>query len=708
MKRRALLGSGAALTVFFATGCAIPVIPKRPAPDAAAGLAWIRHEAGSYLLNLPRAEMGQEVSTALKQVACEELGIEWEQLRVQQIDTTRLSRVAATVGSESIQKYALPLARACATLRDALAAGAAGGRLKAEDRPVSSLRAFRNPGRHVGRTPRAESALALVRGEALFASDVRRPGQLFGRVLRSPSPTDLPSRALALDEPAARAVRGFVALIRDPALRMGSSEGIGVVARTPGALDAVAAALSPRWSEPVAFNHTAIDDAIDVDRRLSARGRLAHRVHDDRIRIEEPWDIDLRIDIPLAAHGSIEPRVAVAEWSADGACDLWVGHQDAFYVRDVVARHVGLDAEQVRVHGCRIGGSFGGKTICTVELEAAVLAREVGAPVKVQWTRQQELQHAFHRPPSSHRVRARVREGRIVEWWHAFGSSHILFTGAVLPAWLQRVTDLIGDDGVARGARLAYRAGARRTEFDLARLPVMTGPWRGLGAGPNGLVIESAIDECAHRMALDPLQFRIDNVESPRLIGTLKAVAQAAAWQGPQARAGGGRLTARGVACGTYKAASHAAVIAEVEVDEATGSIRVVGLWCAHDCGRVVNPGIVRAQCEGNLVWGIGMVLFDRLPVAGSRVAAQTFFDAPIPRLADVPPLHVTLIDSDEAPGGAGETAIVASAAAIANAVRSATGMRPTRFPIGRPDMSGGTQRSEGEATISELRALRA
>ncbi|HZF78362.1 MAG TPA: molybdopterin cofactor-binding domain-containing protein, partial [Rubrivivax sp.] len=319
-----------------------------------------------------------------------------------------------------------------------------------------------------------------------------------------------------------------------------------------------------------------------------------------------------------------------------------------------------------------------------VELEAAVLARAVKAPVKVQWTRAQEFQLGFHRPPSSHRIRVRLKEGRLHDWWHAFASSHILFTAAAVPAWLQRLTDVFGDDGVARGAALPYRAAARRTEFDLVRLPVYTGPWRGLGAGPNVLAIESAIDECARHVGAEPVSFRLDHIADPRLAEVLRRVAAAAETAAgrstlastPQTRRG------RGVACGIYKAMSYAAVVADVEVSVASGEVRVLKLWCAHDCGRVINPDQVRAQCEGNLVWGLGMVLIEALPVAAGQIAATSFAQSPIARLHDVPSMEVLLVDSGQAPTGAGETAIVASAGAIANAVRDAVGGRPQRLPL--------------------------
>lgn len=694
LRRRTLLAlGGAALAVAFLPGCALPVIPKRPRPDLAGALGWVRYADGRYTLFVPRVEMGQHIATALKQVACEELGVAWVAVEAVLPSTAQIGRVRATVGSESVKDFALPLAQACATLRDALAQGLRQDQLQAVERPVSALRSFGAPGtlRHVGRAVPIEQGAAIVRGQALYAADVRRPGQCFGRVLRAPVSPELSSRVRAMNEAAARAQPGFVALLRDERLQQGAAEGIGIVARTPGALDRIEAALAIDWQIEGGFEAADLAAALDIDRRLARSDRRQNALDDDRIDATASWDVDLRLDVPLAAHAALEPRAAVAAFSADGRLDLWVGSQDVFYQRDVVARRLGLAEERITVHGQRVGGAFGGKTICTVELEAALLAQAAGVPVKVQWTRAQEFRQGFHRPPSSHRIRARLANGRLQAWRHDFASSHILFTNAALPPWMQRITDFVGDDGVARGAVLPYRAAARRTGFDLVRLPVFTGPWRGLGAGPNGFAIESAIDECARAAGADPLRFRLDHVEDPRLARVLSRAAAAAGWDlppGARASAPFGRR-GRGLACGIYKAASYAAVVAEVEVD-AAGGVRVLRLVCAHDCGRVIHPDQVRAQCEGNLVWGLGMALVEQLPVAASGVAAATFADSPIPRLDEVPALEVVLVDEGEAPTGAGETAIVAAAAAIANAVRDATGHRPLRLPIRPADLGAG------------------
>ncbi|RJP69648.1 MAG: xanthine dehydrogenase family protein molybdopterin-binding subunit [Comamonadaceae bacterium] len=677
MKRRAFIQAGGVLSVVILAGCALPVIPKRPVAQYEDALGWIRHREGRYELLLPRVEMGQNIATALKQVACEELDIEWHQLTLRLPHTGEMARVRATVGSESVKDFAVPLAQACATLRDALAAGHTQGERRAEPRPLAELRAFRPGARHVGRPVPLEQGHAIVTGAPVYVADVRLPGMLFGRVLRAPVSAELPSTLASVNEAAARRVPGWVALVRDERLQQGQSEGLGIVARTPGALDRIEAALDARWHSQGSFVQADIERAVDVDRHLAGDG-FKYTVHDDTVETQGDWDLDLRIDIPLAAHAPIQPRAAVAAFDTEGRLDLWVGSQDVYYQRDVVCKRLGLDEDRVRVHGSRVGGAFGGKTICTVELEAAVLALAVRQPVKLQWTRAQEFRQGFHRPPSSHRIRARLRDGQLDQWWHVFASSHILFTNAGLPVWMQRLTDFVTDAGVARGAVLPYRCTRKRAEFALQRLPVFTGPWRGLGAGPNGLAMESAIDECARRAGVDPVAFRLQHAEDPRLARVLRAAVDRA---GAPPAATPGLRRGRGVACGIYKQVSYAAVLAEVEVD-AQGRTRVTRLVCAHDCGTVINPDQVRAQCEGNLVWGLGMALSDRLEAQDARIGPDSFALAPIPLLHQIPPLDVVLVEAGGAPGGAGETAIVATAAAIANAVRDATGVRIQRFPI--------------------------
>ncbi len=700
MKRRHLLtGVGlAAITVTFGGCTLVPVIPKRPTPGAEDAQGWIRHADGHYTLWVPCTEMGQQISTALQGLAAAELGVPPQAVQWRLPATGDIARVRATVGSASVQDFALPLAQACATLREALARGAAAGTLPAQPLPASALRSFQalagvrtgTP----GSAPPAGHLHAIVTGQALFAGDTRLPGMLYGRVLRAPVSAELESRPGTMDEGAARADPACMAVVRSPLLQQMGSLGVGIVARSPAALDRIEAALAVQWQVEGSFEPGEIAARIDIDQHL-ARGALRHTPRSDAMPETGHWSVDLRMDVPLAAHAPIEPRSATAAWAREPQqheprLRVWAGTQDLFYVRDVLARNFSLDAEQIEVQACRVGGGFGGRTLCTVELEAAVLAQAAGVPVKVHWSRAQEFAQGFQRPPSSHRVRVRVHQGRdqshITHWWHAFASSHILFTPAAMPVWMQTLADFAGDSGVARGSQLAYAVPHQRIEFAARRLPVHTGPWRGLGAGPNTLVVESAMDECARHAGADPLAWRLAHTTDARLAAAFERVAREAHWKTRPA-SDATTLRGRGIAGGIYKGVSYATAVADVAVDRASGQVRVTALWCAHDCGLVLQPDGVRAQTEGNLVWCLGMVLHEELPLASSRVAATTFADYPLARMGDVPPLHVHLIDSSAPPTGAGETAMVAGAGAIANALRDATGVRFTRFPVRSADI---------------------
>lgn len=246
--------------------------------------------------------------------------------------------------------------------------------------------------------------------------------------------------------------------------------------------------------------------------------------------------------------------------------------------------------------------------------------------------------------------------------------------------------DAAGNGHVCRRRRRSiwygppYRLGRARAAYDLVRLPVHTGPWRGLGAGPNGLAVEMAMDELAKSADTDPLQFRLDHIDDPRLRRVVEDVALLSDWNEGPANVDGVRV-GRGIACGIYNGKSYAAVVADVAVAP-NGQVRITHLWCSHECGLVINPDQVRAQTEGNLVFSMGLVMSDDLPFAGDSVLAETFFDARIPVHSDMPNVTIGLVSSDAPPTGAGETAMVAGPGAIANAITVATGVRPTQFPV--------------------------
>lgn len=559
--------------------------------------------------------------------------------------------------------------------------------LEAKDTPIEELRLFKTP-LSQARSPKpfAQSE-AIARGQALYAGDVRLPSMLYAIVLRPPwADRDVaPTRLLSWNEAAVRAVPGFHAIVQHSALA-----GPALVATRMSAVQLMRGAADAKWSEPT----LAVSDPmriVDVDQVLAA-----DRFTKSKGSVEPgAWAVDMRLDVPLASHAFIEPRCAVAQPQADGGMKLWCGTQDVFYVRDVIKRDLDVPIEKIEVQAMRIGGGFGGKTMALVEREAAIIAQVTQQAVKVQWSRADEFQAGFNRQPASQRIRARLDgQGMISDWQHSLSTSHVLLTNAAAPPWLQRITLLIGDDGAARGQTPVYGFTRQRLDMQLTRLPVFTGPWRGLGAGPNVLAIEMAMDAAALAAKQDPVQFRLAHLKrnaADHPAGDAKRIAQClekvVVLEKNKPFAGiessrsatenvAKRLVAKGVACGAYKALAYAAAVAQVEVIVGAGdtlqSIRVQKQWCVHDCGRMIDAQGVLAQVQGNLVWTLGMVLTERLDAPLGKVETLNFSSYSIPRMTDIPPMEIELIDSSAAPAGAGETAMVAGAGAIANAVARA------------------------------------
>ncbi|WP_187971806.1 xanthine dehydrogenase family protein molybdopterin-binding subunit [Aquibium microcysteis] len=705
----AALGWGAAAITAAAGGAfaLLPTLPPRRAPTPADAAAWLSlRPDGVFELLSSRAEMGQGISTGLRQIAADELGVGIGRIRLVHADTSRIPVARSTVGSDAMRETGPLVARAAAALEAAIRREAA----RRLDLPAGDLRlgpdgveaggktvlSFADLGagapllvtqaevaaatprlvadpsarREVGRARPAHDVEAIVTGShALYTDDIRLPGMVFGAVVR---PRTLGGTIRDIDASACTAVPGFLGLHRDGAFA-------GLVASRRGALARAMELLAVDEEDGPAVDTAGLAARVDVG---AAAGALEHGLLDEGDLGAEPFDVDLTLAVPLAAHASIEPRTAVARFGDDGGLEVWTGTQDPFFVRDSLADAFGLPRTAVVVHAMRIGGAFGARTIVAAELEAARLAKLSGRPVKVQWSRGDEFRAGFHRPPSSHRIRVSAdADGRIVRWHHAFRSGHVIFTSAAMGPGLQFATGFVADPGVARGAVPAYAAPAVRVEFEDVRLPVMTGPWRGLGAAANSWAVETAVDALARAKGLDPLDLRLRSIapQHARLRGVLEAAAGMAGWKArPKDRADEGW----GIACGIYKDMAYAAAVARVT--RAAAGYKVTGLWCAHDCGLVVNPDQVRAQVEGNLVWGIGMALKEELAVAGGRIVPESFFDYPLPAFSDVPAIEVRLIEGAPQPAGAGETAIVCGTAAVTNAIAAMTSRTVAALPVGR------------------------
>jgi isoquinoline 1-oxidoreductase len=478
-----------------------------------------------------------------------------------------------------------------------------------------------------------------VTGAKRFPSDVTRPGLLHGRVLRPPA---YGAVATAVDTTAAADIDG-VTVVAD-------GDFVGVVAPTRATATRALRSVRAMW--------TVSEQPSDVELEKYLREHPVDREGWGGAVQREAGDVDAafaRAEIQLTAtyttaylaHVPLETRVAVAEVSADAAT-VWVGTQRPFGVRDEVAAALGLAAERVRIVVPDFGGGFGGKHNGDVAVEAARLARATGRPVKVAWSRGEEFRWAYFRPAAVIDVRCAAE------------------TDGTLLAW-----DFTNLNAGAAGLFTPYAVDHRRERFQPADSPLPQGSYRALAATANHFARESQVDDLAVTVGVDPVELRLRLLRDGRLRDVVAALASHVGWPVPRA----------GFACGLEKDA-RVATLAEVAVD-ADGLPRVERLVTAVECGTIVDPTGLRNQVVGATVMGLGGAMSEGIRFGDGRIHNGSLASYAVPRLADVPPIEVVLVDRPDLPSaGGGETPIVTVAPAIANAIRAITGRRPHALPL--------------------------
>jgi nicotinate dehydrogenase subunit B len=432
---------------------------------------------------------------------------------------------------------------------------------------------------------------------------------------------------------------------------------VGVTAPTEQMAARALAALRPEWrttpqpSVEELFRY--LKDHPAAARGAGGRGASEQGSVRDGLRAADQR-LEATYTIAYIAHAPLEPRAAVAEW-ADGKLTVWTGTQRPFGVRDELTRALSLTADQVRVIVPDTGSGYGGKHTGEAAVEAARLAREAGRPVKLVWTREEEFTWAYFRPAGVIEITAGAkRDGTLTAWeCHNYNSG-------------------------ASALRCPYEAPNQRAVFHPCESPLRQGSYRALAATANHFARESHLDELAHLLHLDPLEFRLRNLRDARLRAVLEAAARRFGWGKAQAAVGHGF----GLAGGTEKG-SYVAACAEVAVDRRGGRVRVVRVVTAFECGAVLNPEHLKNQVEGATVMGLGGALFEAIDFANGSIRNPRFSAYRVPRFADVPALETVLLDRKDLPSaGAGETPIVALAPAIGNAIFRATGRRLRSLPM--------------------------
>jgi isoquinoline 1-oxidoreductase beta subunit len=720
MDRRSFLKTGGAA----AAGLCLPLHlagcggePPPPSTGAFAPNAWLRVETdGVVTVLVDRSEMGQGVLTALPMLVAEELDADWTEVRVEQAPANEVYYNPAfegnqvTGGSTSVRTAWMPLREAGAKARAMLVQAAAGkwgvspeacrtqagsvihpdgsarlgyGELAAAAAtlPVPDRVALKDPAdfKLIGTPVLRVDAPAMVRGEARYGMDVRMEGLLTAVVARCPV---FGGKVAGFDASKALQVAGVRQVVQ-------IDSGVAVVA--DGYWPAVRGreALEVRWDEGEAAQLDS--EALRAQFRELARGDAAQARSEGNVEtaLADARPVEAQYDLPFLAHATMEPQNCTADVRSD-RCTVWAPTQfqtgDPMFagggVRRVAMAITGLPRDQVQVHTTHLGGGFGRRLETDYAAEAVQLSKACGAPVKVVWSREDDMQHDVYRPLSYHRMSGGLdQSGNVVAWRHRIVSPSII--SRFIPGWLpdlvvHRLAPMKGgvDEGSVEGARdHAYAISNILVEWVKADTPVPVGFWRSVGFSFNVFAVESFVDELAHAAGQDPFAFRRKLLaDAPRQRAVLELAAEKARWESPLP---GGRF--RGIAV-ARSFQSYVAQVAEVSVQD--GAIRVHRVVCAADCGIVINPGTLRAQMEGGIVFGLGAALHGEITLQGGRVQQSNFDDYPVLRMSEAPVIEVHLLPSTEPPTGAGEPGVPPIAPAVANAVFAATGQRIRTLPL--------------------------
>ncbi|MBV9247969.1 MAG: xanthine dehydrogenase family protein molybdopterin-binding subunit [Acetobacteraceae bacterium] len=656
---------------------------------------------GQIVLTMPYVEMGQGTYTSIPMLIAEELEVPLEQVQLEHAppDATRygnplIAGVQATGGSTAIRAAWQPMREAGAVARTMLVS-AAGQRWNVDP---SSCRAqngevlHQQTGRHarygelaadaarmpvpdkvalkrledfslIGTPAKRLDAPAKVNGTAVYGIDARPPGVLIATIAQSPV---FGGRVKSVNDSAAKSIKGVRQVVQ-------LDDAVAVVADHMWAAKKGLAALNIEWDGgPNAGLNTA-DIARQLEQATLNAGPVAQEIGDaDAAMARAATKVEAIYQVPFLAHATMEPMNCTVDLRTDG-CEIWVGSQVLARVQEAAAKTAGLPLNKVVVHNHLIGGGFGRRLEVDGAVRAVQIAQHVAGPVKVVWTREEDIQHDMYRPYWFDRMSAGLNgNGMPIAWKHRFAGSSII--ARWLPPGFNKGLD---PDSIDGATHLVYALPNMRVEYLRVEPPgVPTAFWRSVGPSHNVFVVESFMDELAAAAKQDPVAYRRALLDrSPRAKGVLDLAAEKAGW--------GEKLpgrVGRGVSV-QFVFGSYVAQVAEVEVSE-TGEVRVRRIVCAVDCGTVVNPDTVRAQIEGAIIFGITAALYGEITISDGRVEQANFDTYQMLRMNEAPAIDVHIVRSNEPPGGMGEPGTSAVVPAIANAVFVATGKRLRKMPI--------------------------
>jgi isoquinoline 1-oxidoreductase subunit beta len=678
-----------------------PVQPPDDTSGKFAPNAFIRIDpAGKTTLVMPQTEMGQGIYTAVAMILAEELDADFSAVVLEHAPANEklyanpAFGVQATGGSTSVRAFWKPLRAAGATARAMLVQAAAkqwqvdpascttangevihaesgrrlgygaladtaGAETPPKDVPVKDPKNFVLIGKPLKRFDTPDK----VNGKIVYGIDAMLPGMKFATLAMSPV---FGGKIAKVDDAAAKKLTGVRQVIVLDDL-------VAVVGDHMWAAKKGLEALVVTWNEGAAAQISSKDVWENLRAASEKDGAVAKSEGDIAKGLATGEKIEAAFELPFLAHATMEPLNCTVHCKPD-SCEIWTGTQIMARVQSEAAKAAGLPVEKVIVNQHLIGGGFGRRLEPDMVVAAVRIAKQVDGPVKVVWTREEDIQHDVYRPVYRDTISATLSDGKIAAWKYRITGAAIL--ARWLPPAFQKGIDIDAVDGAAD---IPYDIPNIHVDYVRAEPPaVPTGFWRGVGPNNNVFAMECFMDELARKAGKDPVEFRRSMLlKNPRLLAAVNLAAEKSNWGQPLPPRVG-----RGI-CAQPSFASFIATVVEAEVDE-QGEVHLRRVTSAVDTGIAVNPDTIMAQVEGGLIFGLTAALYGEITIDKGRVQQSNFHDYRMLRIDQAPKIEVHLIKSGEAPGGIGETGVTASAPALRNAIYAATGVALRRLPIDR------------------------
>jgi isoquinoline 1-oxidoreductase beta subunit len=646
-----------------------------------------------------KSEMGQGVTTSLPMIIADELEADWKQVRYVSAPAADEYKdpvwgMQSTGGSTSVRHMHDALRKAGAAAREMLIVagsealkaplrecaavngvvrnmktgkGLSYGKLvfEASRLPVPQNPTLKKEGqfKYIGKAMPRLDVPEKSTGKAMFGIDTFAPGMLYAALAR---PTQYGAEPASFDKAAAEQIKGVKAVVSIP-------RGIAVVADTLDAAWKGRNLLNVQWRNAKAPGLDTASLEKEMMAKISEQGLIAKTQGDAKAALgAASKKVEAAYLLPYLSHATMEPMNCTASVTAE-QCDIWAPTQNQGGIKGMAVKVTGLKPEQVFVHTTYLGGGFGRRFETDFAEEAVTIAKITGKPVKVIWTREEDIQNDFYRPANYTKIEAGLDDkGKVTAWSHKIVCQSIF--ARVFPSMMKNGIDNAAVEGVTD---LEYEVPNLLAEYVRIDLPVPVGFWRSVGASHNGFVIESFVDELASAAKKDPLEFRLGLLQKhPRPKRVLETAAQKAGWGKPPKK-GQALGIAYHLSFGTYVA--H---VAEVSVDKATGRIKVHKVTCAVDCGSVINSDTVAAQMESGIIMGLSAALKEKMEFAGGGVKTTNFGDYDLLRMSETPEIEVHIVTGRDPLGGIGEPGVPPIAPAVANAVFAATGVRIRSLPM--------------------------